>query len=69
MEGRYTPKMGRIMTRAIATMPEQEAADFLAELGTAQVSSSTLSRIPRAIAARYETRRPIIEHRGEASRP
>jgi hypothetical protein len=61
MERRYTPKMGRIMTRAIATMPEQEAADFLAELGTAQVSSSTLSRIPQAITARYETRRAIIE--------
>jgi hypothetical protein len=61
MEGRYTPKMGRIMTRAIATMPEQEAAEFLAELGTAQVSSATLSRIPRAIAARYETQRTVIE--------
>lgn len=61
VEGRYTPKMARIMTRAIAVTTEQEGADFLAELGTAIVSSSTLSRIPRAIAARYETRMEVIE--------
>jgi hypothetical protein len=61
VEGRYTPKMARVMTRAGAVTTEQEGAEFLAELGTARVSSSTLSRIPRAIAARYETRRDVIE--------
>jgi hypothetical protein len=61
VEGRYTPKMARVMTRAVAVTTEQEGAEFLAELGTARVSSSTLSRIPRAIAARYETRRDVIE--------
>lgn len=61
VEGRYTPKMARVLTRAIAVTTEVEGAEFLAELGTAVVSSSTLSRIPRAIAARYETRREVIE--------
>jgi hypothetical protein len=61
VEGRYTPKMARILTRGIAVMTEEEAADFLDEVGTARASSSTFSRIPRAIAARYETRRDIIE--------
>lgn len=63
VERRYTPKMARILTRAIAIATEEEAADFLAEIGTAVVSSSTLSRVPRAIAARYETRREIVEAR------
>jgi hypothetical protein len=61
VEGRYTPKMARVLTRAIAVTTEQEGAAFLAELGTAMVSSSTLNRIPRAIAARYETRRDLVE--------
>lgn len=61
VEGRYTPKMARILTRGIAVMTEEEAAEFLDEVGTAKASSSTFSRIPRAIAARYETRRDIIE--------
>jgi hypothetical protein len=61
VEGRYTPKMARVLTRAIAVTTEEEGAAFLAELGTAVVSSSTLSRVPRAIAARYETRRSVVE--------
>lgn len=61
VEGRYTPKMARVLTRAIAITTEVEGAEFLAELGTAIASSSTLNRIPRAIAARYETRRAVIE--------
>jgi hypothetical protein len=61
VERRYTPKMARILTRAIAITTEHEAADFLSELGTAVVSSSTLSRVPRSIAARYEGRREIVE--------
>jgi len=61
VEGRYTPKMARILTRAIAVMTEEEAAAFLQEVGTAKASSATISRIPRAIAARYETNRAVIE--------
>lgn len=60
VEGMYTPRMGRIATRAIALMPEEEAAQFLAEVGTATLSNSTLGRLPRAIAARYELNRPVI---------
>ena len=61
VEGAYTPLMARILTRGIAVMPEAEAAEFLGEVGLATVSSSTLSRIPRAIAARYERNRDTIE--------
>jgi len=61
VEGTYTPLMARIMTRALAVTTEHEAADLLAEVGLAAVSSATLSRIPRAIAARYELNRPVIE--------
>lgn len=52
VEGAYTPRMARIMTRAAAVMTDEDAADFLAEVGAAVVSKSTISRVPRAIAAR-----------------
>jgi len=42
-------------------MTEMDAANFLEEVGTAKVSNATLGRFPRALAARYETRREIIE--------
>jgi len=60
VEGMYTPRMARIATRAIALMPEEEAAEFLAEVGTATLSNATIGRLPRAIAARYELNRPVI---------
>jgi hypothetical protein len=60
-EGAYTPLMARILTRAIAVMTEEEASGFLGEVGLATVSSATLSRIPRALAARYERHRATIE--------
>lgn len=60
VEGMYTPRMARIATRAIALMPEEEAAGFLGEVGTATLSNSTLGRLPRAIGARYELNRPVI---------
>jgi hypothetical protein len=61
VEGAYTPLMARIVTRATAVMPEEEAAGLLAEVGVAAVSSSTISRLPRTIAARYELNRAVIE--------
>jgi hypothetical protein len=61
VEGRYTPKMARILTRSTALMTEEDAAGLLREVGTAMASSSTISRLPRAMGARYETRREIIE--------
>jgi hypothetical protein len=60
IEGTYTPRLARIATRALASMPEHEAADLLAEVGTATLSNSTIGRLSRAMAARYEQRRPII---------
>jgi hypothetical protein len=36
------------MTRTIAVTTEEDGAELLAEIGVAKVSSSTLSRIPRA---------------------
>jgi hypothetical protein len=59
-EGRYTPQMARILMRASALMPDEEAEGFLKEMGTAMVSKSTLHRVPRLIAARYESRRAQI---------
>ena len=61
VEGRYTPKMARILTRSTALMTDEDAADLLREVGTAMASSSTISRLPRAMGARYETRREVIE--------
>lgn len=60
-EGRYTPQMTRVLTRAVALMPEEDAAGFLEEIGTAKVSKATLHRVPRAIAARYETKKAQIQ--------
>jgi len=60
VEGTYTPRLARIATRALASMPEQEAADLLGEVGTATLSNSTIGRLSRAMAARYEQRREII---------
>ena len=60
VEGRYTPRMGRIMTRAKAVMTASEAAGLLQETGVAQVSEATLDRLPKAIAARYEQHRDTI---------
>ena len=60
VEGTYTPRLARIASRALASMPEHEAAELLAEVGTATLSNSTIGRLSRAIAARYEQSRPII---------
>jgi hypothetical protein len=60
VEGTYTPRLARIATRALASMPEQEAADLLGEVGTATLSNSTIGRLSRAMAARHEQRREAI---------
>jgi len=61
VEGAYTPRVARILTKAVALMPDAEAADFLTEVGVAKVSKSTLHRVPRAMAARYEAQRDLID--------
>ena len=60
IEGTYTPRLARIATRSLASMPEQEAADLLSEVGTATLSNSTIGRLSRAMAARHEQRREVI---------
>ena len=69
VEGAYTPRVARILTKAVALMPEADAEDLLDEVGVAKVSKSTLHRVPRAIASRYESRREIIEKALRASDP
>lgn len=60
VEGLYTPKVGRIMTRVKALMTAAEAAELLREIGMAELRVSTLDRLPKAIAARYEQHRDTI---------
>jgi hypothetical protein len=60
-EGAYTPKLTRVLTRGVAVMTEEDAAEFVGEVGSAAMSSSTFHRVSRAVAARYEAKRSIIE--------
>jgi hypothetical protein len=61
IERRYTPALARVLARATALMTSQEAEGLLREVGLAMVSRSTLHRVPQAVAARYETRRELLE--------
>jgi hypothetical protein len=61
VERRYTPATARLLTRVIAVMTSWEAEGVLEEAGVAQVSRSTLDRLPKAVAARYEKDREVIE--------
>lgn len=61
VEGGYTPRMARILSRATAVMTDEDGADLLAEVGTAVISKSTLHRVPRGMAARHELNREVIE--------
>ncbi len=60
VEGRYTPGVAGILTRVKALMTTKEAAALLQDVGVAQVSESTLDRLPKAVAARYEQQREQI---------
>ena len=61
VEGAYTPKLTKVLTRGVAVMTEEDAAEFVAEVGLAAMSSSTFHRVSRAVAARYEAKRAVIE--------
>lgn len=61
VEGRYTPLIARVMSHAVGLMTSEEAERFLREVGVAKVSVSTLHRIPRAMAARHELHRDVID--------
>jgi len=58
VEGRYTPGMTCVMAQTIAQMPAEDGEQFLAELGFAQVSRSTLHRIPRDMSAVFSLTLP-----------
>lgn len=60
-EGAYTPKLTRVLTRGVAVMTEDDAAEFVNEVGLGAVSSSTFHRVSRAVAALYEAKRAVIE--------
>ena len=65
--GAYTPRVARILTKAVALMPEAEAEDLLDEVGVAKVSKSTLrctashgrSRAATSLVER-SSRRPFV---------
>ena len=61
VEGRYSPAMGRLMAQTVAEMPAEHGESYLEELGLGMVSSSTLHRIPKDMAAIYERDRAQIE--------
>ena len=71
VEGRYTPGMARVMAHTIAQMPPEDGEEYLKELGLAEVSKSTLHRIPQDMAALYERNRAAVEAvvRGESRVP
>jgi hypothetical protein len=61
VEGAYTPKLTKVLTRGVAVMTEEDAAEFVGEVGLGAMSSSTFHRVSRAVAARYEAKRSTIE--------
>ncbi len=61
VEGTYTPKMARVLSLTTAMMTDEDGEAFLAEVGTARASKSTIHRVPRAMAARHEINRTVIE--------
>lgn len=71
VEGRYSPAMGRLMAWTVAEMPAEQGQSYLEEIGLGTVSSSTLHRIPKDMAAVYEHARTDIEAvvRGEWRMP
>ena len=60
VERRYTPKVARILTHAVAVMTSQDAEGFLREVGLAAVSRSTIHRLPQVVSARHEKMRDEI---------
>lgn len=61
VEGRYSVGMARVMAHTIAEMPAERGEAYLREVGLGAVSSSTLNRIPKDMAAVYERDRVRIE--------
>ena len=60
VEGRYSPQVASLVCRVAAVMTAEEGATILKDAGVAMFSSSTLKRLPKLIAARYEANRAEI---------
>ena len=60
VEGRYSPQVAVLVCRVAAVMTPEEGATILKEAGVATLSSSTLKRLPKLVAARYEASRDEI---------
>lgn len=57
VEGRYSPHVARLVCRIAAVMTAEEGATILQDAGVATLSRSTLMRLPKTVAARYEQNR------------
>lgn len=57
IEGRYSPQVAKLLCRIAAVMTPEEGATVLEDAGVAKLSSSTLKRLPKAVAARWELSR------------
>jgi hypothetical protein len=60
VEGRYSPQVARLVCRIAGIMTAEEGATLLGDAGVATLSSSTLKRLPKAVAARWEADRDQI---------
>lgn len=60
VEGRYSPHVARLVCRIAGVMTAEEGATILKDAGIATLSSSTLKRVPKSVAARCEARRDEI---------
>jgi hypothetical protein len=67
VEGRYTPLVSRIATRALGSMPTKEGEALLKEIGVCVLSRSTLHRLPQAMLARVRDDMDGIEERVRAT--
>jgi hypothetical protein len=66
VEGRYTPLVSRIASRALGSMPTSEGEALLKEIGVCVLSRSTLHRLPQAMLARVRDDMDGIEERVRA---
>jgi len=66
IEGRYTPLVSRIASRALGSMPTNEGEALLKEIGVCVLSRSTLHRLPQAMLARVRDDMDGIEERMRA---
>ena len=67
VQGRSTPLVSRIASRALGSMPTNEGEALLKEIGVCVLSRSTLHRLPQAMLARVRDDMDGIEERVRAT--